>query len=47
VTAWLVLVGARHIDTVFFKNDMDGAAVRRSLIQHDMFPNNIHVVRRK
>jgi hypothetical protein len=46
VIAWLVLVGARHIDTVFYTPDCDADYVRRSLIEHDGYASRIRVVRR-
>jgi hypothetical protein len=46
MTAWLVLVGARHVDTVFFNPSCDADCVRRSLIEHDGYSSRIRVVRR-
>jgi hypothetical protein len=47
MTAWLVLVGARHINTVFFDHGCDADYVRDSLIKHDGYSNRIWVVKRK
>jgi hypothetical protein len=41
--AWEVLRGSQVIDTVFFDPDCDEDYVRRALIEHDGYPDDIVV----
>lgn len=40
---WVVTLGPRHIDTVFFDPDCDEEYVRRSLLDHDGYDPRIEV----
>ena len=40
---WEVQLGFHHIDTVYFTPDCDAEYVRKSLIEHDGYPEGIMV----
>ena len=41
--AWEVQLGLYHIDTVYFNPDCDAEYVRKSLVEHDGYPEGIKV----
>lgn len=41
--AWHVMQGKKIIDTVFYDSNIDARAVRKSLIEHDGYPDDIRI----
>lgn len=43
MVAWEVWQGRKHIDTVYFSPNMSASEVKRSLVNHDGYDNDIKV----
>lgn len=45
--AWVVVLNSKIITTVYYDKDCDSEWVKQSLIEHDGYPSNITVFKRK
>lgn len=45
--AWKIWLNRKHIDTVYFSANMSASEIRRQLVMHDGYDDNIKVYKSK